>query len=289
MESRQLLSRKAMIHLIIALYLSCTFATLFPAVASADMGPKPSLTIHIKNPPDGDYYVDALILESERTHFGDREFPTEAYNTDMLDLLMNYDEDGWQARLIGSPIQNEPFGISQSTYLINYMGVPDKYKVIVVTADLKVYVSKQIRRNSFHETVTFDMTTGELSRTPIATAYIGQYISTCFFTLLIELLLLLPFGLKAKWKAALVVNAATQLILTIITGAVLVNHGERAALLVMVPVELLILLLEFLFYLVLMKGYKAGKLLGYTITANFASYFAGIFGYLFSLLFLYFY
>ncbi len=289
MKSRLHLSRRIITNIIIALYLSITFATLFPAIASADMGPQPSLTIHIKNPPDGEYYVDALIQKSERMHHGDENFPTEAYNADMLGLLMNYNEDGWKARLIGSPIQNEPFGISQSTYLIKYMGVPDQYKIIVVTADLKVFVSKQISRNSFNETVTFDLATGEVTRPPVMNNYVSQYITTCFFTLLIELLLLLPFGLMQEWKKALVVNAMTQLILTVITGSVLVNHGELSALIVMVPVELMILIIEFLAYLVLMKGYKTSKILGYTITANFASYFAGVFGYLFRLLFVNYY
>lgn len=285
MRSRFHLSRRLIFNLILALYLSITFTTLFPAIASADMGPKPSLTIIIKNPPDCDYYVDALIQAADSTYYRSDEFEKEAYNPDMLDLLMNYNEDGWQARLINSPIQKQPFGTNQITYLIDYMGVPDNYKIIVITADLKVYVSEQIRRRTFHETVTFDLATGEASRPSAASAYIGQFITTCFYTLLIELLLLLPFGLKQKWKAALAVNVATQLILTVITGNVLINQGSLSALIVMIPVELFILIIEFLSYLVLMKGYKTGRLLGYAITANFASYFAGVFGYLFSELF----
>lgn len=278
--------RKIITNFILIFYLSFSFATLFPAVASADMGPKPSLTINIKNPPDGDYYVDALVKKPGGRHDSAEDFPKDAYHADMLDLLMNYKEHGWQARLIDSPIQVEPFGINQSSYLIKYMGVPDKYKIIVVTADLKVYVSKQIKRNSFHETVTFDLSTGEVTRPPVLKNYITQYISTCFFTLLIELLLMLPFGLIEEWKKALVVNATTQLILTVITGSVLVNHGEIYALIIMVPVELLILIAEFLAYLFLMKGYKDCKLFAYTVTANFTSYFAGVFGYLFRLLFI---
>ena len=34
---------------------------VLPVSASADMGPKPQITIQVQNAPDGDYYVDLLI------------------------------------------------------------------------------------------------------------------------------------------------------------------------------------------------------------------------------------
>ena len=36
-------------------------AVLLPVPARADMGPKPSVTIHVKNPPSGSYYLDLLV------------------------------------------------------------------------------------------------------------------------------------------------------------------------------------------------------------------------------------
>ena len=39
---------------------------LLPVRASADMGPKPELTILVKNAPDGLYYLDLLIPEETR-------------------------------------------------------------------------------------------------------------------------------------------------------------------------------------------------------------------------------
>ena len=34
---------------------------VLPVSASADMGPKPQITIQVQNAPDGDYYVDLLV------------------------------------------------------------------------------------------------------------------------------------------------------------------------------------------------------------------------------------
>ena len=42
----------------------CMFAlliVLLPVPARADMGPKPSMTIHVENPPSGTYYLDLLV------------------------------------------------------------------------------------------------------------------------------------------------------------------------------------------------------------------------------------
>ena len=36
-------------------------AVLLPVPARADMGPKPSMTIHVENPPSGIYYLDLLV------------------------------------------------------------------------------------------------------------------------------------------------------------------------------------------------------------------------------------
>ena len=67
---------------------------VLPVSASADMGPKPQITIQVQNAPDGDYYVDLLIPGEvpercidniEWNHIDRASLPLDALERDRMD------------------------------------------------------------------------------------------------------------------------------------------------------------------------------------------------------------
>ncbi len=248
----------------------------FGQSVSADMGPKPSITVNLTNPPSGTYYVDILWKEdsgSWKTVADEKD----QYNPDMLAKLVNYNVDGWHARLYGSPVQDAAFGVSTTRYTVSYMGVPDAYKVIVVTEDLRVIVSPEIRKAAFDEQISFDCETGVVSQTTIAERYAIQFFTTLIPTLVIELLLFIPFGMdfKKNWLKVVLVNLATQILLTIALGWALTNISMMFALFIYIPVEVVILILEMIAYLFLLRKYPKLTVIGYTFAANALSFIGG--------------
>lgn len=72
----------------------------FPFTASADMGPKPSITVIVKNPPSGEYYLDLLRCytnEDKATSYLDKK---DQYDQTKLSLLDHYDTNGWRSALV---------------------------------------------------------------------------------------------------------------------------------------------------------------------------------------------
>lgn len=63
-----------------------------PNTVSADLGPKPSVELHIENPPDGLYYVDFLVSCDEPHNIDDfsYELGQPDYNKKMLKTLIDF-------------------------------------------------------------------------------------------------------------------------------------------------------------------------------------------------------
>lgn len=268
----------------------CAFICMFvivlflvPSTAYSDTGPKPELTILVENPPTEDYYLDLLIKEHDNSdNMGDER---KEYDSAMLQKLKSLESEGWYpaysdgaSGLLNGDLIGKVKGNLRS-HTFGYMGVPETYRIIVVTKSGNVQTSDIQKRYVMQSTITYDYSTGKVSESPVVVSYLIQFLMTCVPTLLIEGIILLLFGFKFKenWKPFLLVNLGTQILLTATMGASLIKSGTLSAYIVMFPVELAILIVEMVAYAKLLQGKSRGRRLAYAACANLASWILGFF------------
>lgn len=253
---------------------------LIPMSIFADMGPKPSTTIIIENPPQGQYYID-LLMEKEDYQLESMVIPEtcDGLEKELLETMLSYeDEKGWRARYNASPIDD---GITPNnlgdTYTFRYMAVPNDFKIIIVTQDKKVHVSPVIHKHASEETMHYDFATGKVKQKSILLAYIMQFMMTCLPTLCIEglLLILMGFKLRENGKVFLLTNIGTQLLMTIVLATQLRQGAFFASFLYFILVELVIMIIECHVYRRRLIGKKPGYCICYGVLANLASAVAG--------------
>lgn len=249
----------------------------------ADMGPKPEVTILVKNPPEGTYYLDLLVpFDSEYDNLGDTR---ASYDATMLAVLENYEEDGWYAALVhgtGIPMWGDLVGEADGAYMshtFGYFGVPNDFKIIIVTQDGNVHISDEIHRTTYQSTITYDFETGAITQANIVGSYALQFVMTFVPTLLIEgvVLLLFRFSLRKNWLPLLVVNLITQIAMTAILGTAMFRGGLLNSYLLFVPVEIGILFFEMLIYAKFLKQHSLKRRICYALVANITSAIAGWF------------
>lgn len=246
------------------------------------MGPKPSLTIIVKNPPNEPYYLD-LLIQNRGTYDNLRDSRASLDPT-MLGLLKSKEFDGWFPALVDgttTPLWAKLTGTVDGNTMVhdfNYMGVPTEFKIIVVTKSGVVKVSETIHTYLFQTTITYDMQSQKVSMPNVAYAYILQFFSTFIPTLLIEGLVLFLYRLwsRKNLKTILVVNFVTQLLMTAIIGTYLFSHGIFSAVIVLLLIEPVILIVEALIYRVKLEHGTKMRYVAYAIVANFFSWFTGM-------------
>ncbi len=255
---------------------------LFPIIAVADVGPKPQLTITVKNPPAEVYYLDLLIEGEDRyCNISDKS----KYDDEKLALLENYHEDGWHAGLVKGtsvPMWGNLKGVKKGDTMIHtfgYVGVPEDFKIIIITPENRIIVSPEVHRNTFQAQITYDYATGNVLQPSMAVSYLIQFLTTCIPTLLIEgvILMLFRFSLKQNLKVFLAINLITQIFLTASMGTVLLKQGGFSAFLVFIPLELMILVFEILAFSKLLRQHSVKRRVLYALTANVISAAAGVF------------
>ena len=281
---------KKALHLALFLILSVLLLTV---TAFADTGPKPRLTITVKNAPDEVYYLDLLEPDGEddKTRLYDnlRENQESEPDAAMLQTLLDHTPEGWHACMAegtayapvwGSLTSEEKNSSGNPVHIFRYSGVPETYRIITVTKSGAVQLSEPRTRLILQSSVTYDYAANTLSSPPVAPAYAVQFLSTLLPTLIIEGLLLAAFGFswKRNWKPFLLVNLATQLLLSAVCGVSAVRNGVNFFYFFQfLPTELVILVAEALLYRHLLTGQSRSRATTYGIVANLASAAAGLF------------
>jgi hypothetical protein len=265
---------------ITSLFLLLCVAFAFPV--HADMGPKPSLTIIVKNAPTEPYYLD-LLIQTKGTYdnLGDSR---KSLDQTMLDLLKSKESEGWFPALVDGtamPLWAKLTGVPSKDTMVhdfNYVGVPTVFRIIIVTQSGKVTLSEKIQTHLFQTTITYDLQSQKLIMPDVAYAYLQQFISTFIPTLLIEGFILLLFQLWTlkNLKTVLIVNFITQLFMTAIVGSYLQSQGMLSALIVLMLIEPVILIAEALIYRVKLENGTKSRYVAYAIVANLFSWFAGM-------------
>ena len=206
---------------ILAITLLCI--SILSRTVLADMGPKRSVLIDIKNPPSEPYYIALLMkgtLPSDPENFY-RYVHILDEDENIKDIFFNYDEDGYvlfsYAGSTCSVVYSEDMWIEDHVEY-NYM-VPSTFKVIVVTRSGEVSVSDEITAQAFHAEFEYDYSENILKEVKIVSKYSKnltiESLVFCVFTLITEGIVLLCFGLFRKKNILrfLVANIITQALL----------------------------------------------------------------------------
>lgn len=253
-------------------------AALLSTAALADTGPKPSLTVKLLNAPDEPYYLD-LLAPGEGGNGSGRQDLT-ALDKDMLTLLLSSVPEGWYACVTQGgniPIFGE-LTSGDGVHYFSYSGVPDTYRILVVTRSGEVWTSDTLERKVLQGSVTVNWETKETVIPAVWLGYVLQFLFTLLPTLIIELvvLLLFRFELRRNFVTFLWVNLLTQGLFALFTSVQALSNGVSLWFIIwFVPLELVIALVEAAIYRKLLRGHTMRRAFVYGVTANAASALVG--------------
>lgn len=268
---------------------------LLTVSAFADTGPKAQLTVRVENAPSEPYYLDLLeegdLQEREGGADNDRSNLSEekraALDAELLDALRAAVPEGWHACTVqgtnGPPmwgdLVGEDAGNGTQLHTFGYVGVPDDYRILIVTKSGESWVSDVFHRATLQSSVTVDWAAKTAAAPSAAAAYLLQFFCTLLPTLLIEGALLFSFGYRSRrsWRVFLLVNLVTQGAFAVYLAVTVLNHGVSGwSLLFYIPIEIIITAVELLCYRRLLTEKSKGGAAGYAVVANVCSATVGL-------------
>lgn len=241
---------------------------------NADMGPKPSITIKLKNMKTANYTIDLLTKDVE---YSEEILPEYAQYSNSK--TYQYNEDGWVAtKMRNSILWGDIEGNSEYTHTFNYFGTPSKFKVIIEYKDGTVLVSDIIERTEFNYDITLDVNTMKISKTN-SFNWLWGILLHIILTLVIEIIIALIMKIR-DLKVIVGVNLLTQVIFHVVVW-VMSKVGMFAIycnyFIVYAIMELFICTIEYLLYRKFLKTTEKNKILLYTVVANIISGFGSLF------------
>lgn len=274
---------------ILAVALFCM--SILTRTVLADMGPKRSIWVSLKNLPEEPYYIALLqpgsLPDDRERYFTRVKLPDE--DAEIREIFVNYEEDGFILFTYGggtSSIRSSEDMKVPESLSYGYM-VPSTFKVIVVTRSGEVTVSNKITARAFHSECEYDYSNNTLKEVNFASNFSKnlamESLLFCGITLVVEGIVLLCFGLfrKKNLLRFLIANLITQ---TLLYGfnltCRLIDPLWQNYFIVWLVVEALITLIELFIYLkkfVRKDGtVSVGRNIAYAITANAISAFIDI-------------
>lgn len=254
--------------------------------ALADTGPKPQLTIRVENAPEEPYYLDILAegnYEDAASSFDGLEWSYSdeeiaALDQELLEALRAAVPEGWHACTAegstGAPMWGDLYPDEDGLHTFGYHGVPDTYRVLMVTKSGEVFLSEVCTRKVLQSSATVDWAGRTVTVPPTWAGYVLQFLSTFLPTILLEGVLLMLFGFfwKRNWKPFLLVNLVTQGGLALYFSLQAVQNGvSYGYFLLFIPAEIAIALVEAGLYTQLLTGRSRRRAFVYGLTANICS------------------
>ena len=255
----------------------------------------------MKNAPEEPYYLDLLEKGDYQGHIygsgdGDdtysgldwsySEEEIAALDDELLDALRAAVPEGWHACTAqgtnGAPMWGDLIGSDAGgvrLHSFRYHGVPDTYRIILVTKSGESWVSGVLHRATLQSSATVDWAARIANAPSPAMAYALQFLCTLLPTLLIEGLLLFAFGYRSKrsWLVFLLVNLVTQGGFAVYLAVTVLNHGVSGwSLIFYIPIEVIITLVELLLYRRLLTEKNKARAAVYAIAANLCSAVLGL-------------
>lgn len=257
---------------------------LLPATASADSGPKPVLTITVKNTPEGVYYLDLITQDSVVGGLSNLDWNRGGpYDEALLAGLHAWEDEGWYPAFAGgtkAPLFGDLVPGADGAHSFTYFGLPTTFRIAVSSASGAQAAEEPFTRTAFYTNLTYDYAANEIvESTPSWAPALLQFLFTLVPTLVVEGLLLLAFGFRWKenWLVFLLANLATQFGLHAALGGAFVTISSHFLfyLLVLAVPELITFAVEAAVYAKLLKGRTPRRRVLYALTANAASLLLG--------------
>ena len=243
-------------------FLLCLLAllTTLTVFASANGLPRSSIYISIAGLDDGITHV--ALLGSE-PHTDTLHPPPDALSTVL--------PDGWY---VWDWISYDPK--DQPMYFMD-VPYPGPFRVAVLHEDNTLLVTDEAERSRAMQTFSINAQTGEIATSPIGFGLLQQFACTYVTTILIEMVVLLEFGFKLGDNIGpfLLVNLATQILMTLTYGRMSLNGDWGQAIFWAFAIEAVIFIIESLAYARFLRGQTRARRVAYAITANLASFVIG--------------
>lgn len=273
-------------RLFTAIFSALVFLSM-PLTVFSDVGPKPSVTVHVKNFTSQDYYLD-LLEKSEDSFY---ENLSHGYPESYKELaLYKYREDNWMAKhiryhlLFGKLKGEYDRENSMMVHRFSYHGVPQTFKVIVQDASGNLIVSNEVTPNQFNASVLFDMQTGKL--TVVKGIYLdfmgnmGALLVTVvicmLLTVLIEAIIAIPFRIIRPLKLVIAANLITQALLhTVLIGLYYAKQYDAMHNAFIIS-EVSVLVIEYFIYRRVLPEAKTKTLVSYVLIANLSTFLLGL-------------
>lgn len=241
----------------------CLFAlllVLLPVTASANGLPRTSIYINIAGLDDGITHVALLGSEPYPRSLSS---PPEALTAAL--------PDGWHVWDWTSYDPND-----QPMYFMD-VPYPGPFRVAVLHEDGTLLVTDEAERTVKMQAFTVSAETGAISSMGFWFGLFKQFLCTFVFTLLIELFVLRGFDFKLGDNIGpfLLVNLATQILMTLTYGRILLNDDWGQAIFWAFAIEAVIFVVESLAYARFLRGQTRARRIAYAITANLASFAIG--------------
>ena len=272
----------------IAVFMLCVLLLIpmFCFPASADTGPKPSVTINIKGLKNETYYV-TLLSKEEGTGpwYVDENYQDYFGPKDIWNVFCEYDDaDGFYF------INCFADCTDTDCFVWSYYP-PEEFKVLVYLPETETFYESGIYETfAFHTAYSINLANADL-RTDIPLSKSIHYSQEIFtfacravLCLAAEMLIALFFGLTAKKQLKIILwaNLVTQFLLNGALFGVWIQRGPWAEVLWYVLLEIAIFVIEGIIYALTLKKHakkpeKKTRAWLYSLTANAFSLVLGFF------------
>ena len=262
-----------------AAVLLLVLTVLLTTVVFADSGPKPQMAVRVVHAPQEAYYLDLL---DEGTYTGAYETDETGLDPALLQAFRAAIPSGWHGCIsqgsTRAPIWGDLTGQAgengEMLHTFRYVGVPQTYRILMVTQSGEVFLSDVLQRDTLQSIVTVDWAAKTVEPQPVYRGYVLQFLATFVPTLVIEFLVLLLFGfsLRENWKTVLLVNFLTQGLLHGCFSFFALQSGVSwFYFLLFFPAEALVTLIESCVYARTLRGRSKRRAVLYAICANVCS------------------
>ena len=262
-------------------------ASCFKLIVNADTGPKPSITIKLKNIKTNNYLIDLLVYDETGETYNsplDYNGNEEQYSTrtgyndlktikiEELNLLHKINYDGWiseSTRWDKYLLFADCNGNSKHKHRFSYFGTPETYKVIIIDKNTgKTKVTNIIHREEFTSNITIDVNNMNVEKTlDFGTILIGNKdnIIALITTIIIEISIALIMKIK-KIKTIVLENILTNTILQLALMYIPAQY-----IITFIFMEILVIIIEYLINKKLFKEISKNRIITYTLIANIIS------------------
>lgn len=234
---------------------------IMPTLVMADTGPKPSITVKLKNMEGTDYLIDLVSDLKNQKDLINNIVPQ--YENLKNSEIYKYHYGTWYATTLRNQILwGDVYGNEEHVHEFTYFGVPEEFQVIIEQPEGIIRMTKKIQKVSYNFEIEVDVKDMKVVSQSAEINYM-KYFGILALTIVVEVAIAFLFKTK-KYGSIALVNFVTNTILQILMVNVV---AFRTSLLYFISAEITILCAEGIVYLDTLKLDKK-KIVLYTVVAN---------------------